>query len=143
MPASSLDSSGNLYGTTWGGGLDGVGTVFELSPIVGGGWTETLLHNFLNNGIDGAYPEAGLIFDAKGNLYGTTSRGADGYGTVFELAPTAGGGWIEKVLHSFKHNRQDGNYPYAGAILDAAGHLYGMTGKGGADNLGTVFEIKP
>src|SRR5271167_4961767 len=62
-----IDSSGNLFGTTGTGGVYDLGTVFELSPRQGGGWTETVLHSF--NGSDGAYPFASLILDSAGNLY--------------------------------------------------------------------------
>src|ERR1019366_10452272 len=80
-----LDAAGNLYGTTSQGGTYNYGTVFELTPAAGGGWTEMVLHNFNNDGVDGAYPQAGLIFDAAGNLYGTTVAGGTyGGGTVFE-----------------------------------------------------------
>ena len=139
-----FDKNGNLYGTTTKGGTYGWGTVFELTPAAGGGWTETVLHSFNNNGTDGYTPLAGLIFDAVGNLYGTTWHGgAYGYpgGTVFELTPTAGGGWTETVLHSF--NGTDGSNPYAGLIFDVAGNLYGTTSNGGDYGLGTVFELTP
>ncbi len=93
-----------------------------------------MLHSFNANGTDGAAPEAGLIFDAAGNLYGTTCRGGTynlrcgyGCGTVFELTPTAGGGWTEQVLHSFDNNGTDGIGPRAGLIIDAAGNLYGTS----------------
>jgi uncharacterized repeat protein (TIGR03803 family) len=79
-----LDTKGNLYGTTYGGGAKRKGTVFEISPT----GTETVLHSFAANGIDGYYPVAGLILDANGNLYGTTlSGGANGGGTVFQVVP--------------------------------------------------------
>jgi uncharacterized repeat protein (TIGR03803 family) len=145
-PAANLifDSAGNLYGTTSAGGIGSGGTVFELMPIVGGGWTEKVLHNFNRNGTDGYYPYASLIFDTAGNLYGTTvSGGAYNWGLVFELTPTAGGGWIEKALHSFNNNGTDGNNPYSALIFDPAGNLYGTTLNGGAYNLGTVFELSP
>ena len=82
--------------------------MFELTPTAGGAWTEKVLHSF-GNGTDGVGPQAGLIFDAAGNLYGTTAKGGT-YGidgTVFELTPTAGGGWTEKMLYSFgqRHGR--------------------------------------
>ncbi len=96
-----LDGAGNLYGTTFDGCTHGVGTVFELTPQAGGGWTESVLYSF-GNGTDGAYPQASLILDGAGNLYGTTANGGtDSVGTVFELTPQAGGGWMENVLYSF------------------------------------------
>src|ERR1019366_8148458 len=106
-------------------GAYGFGTVFELTPKKGGGWTEQLLHSFNNNGTDGQYPLAGLIFDKAGNLYGTTSGGGTyNLGTVFELSPTADGGWMEKVLHNFNYNGTDGYFPSASLIFDKAGNLY-------------------
>ncbi len=81
-----FDAVGNLYGTTVGGGTNTYyGTVFELTPTAGGGWTEQVLLSF--NGSNGRDPFAGLIFDAAGNLYGTTFNGGSGVGTVFELTP--------------------------------------------------------
>jgi uncharacterized repeat protein (TIGR03803 family) len=96
------DAAGNLYGTTQVGGAYNGGTVFELSPKVGGGWTETVLYSF-GNGTDGAFPFGGLIFDKAGNLYGVTSKGnyADVAGIAFELSPTTGAEWTETVLHVF------------------------------------------
>jgi uncharacterized repeat protein (TIGR03803 family) len=136
-----LDASGNLYGTTVVGGA-GAGTVFELIPALGGGSTEKILYNF-TGGKDGSRPQAGLILDASGNLYGTTVNGgvnACGCGTVFELTPTGGGSWKETVLHSFG-KLKDGAHPYAGLIFDPAGHLYGTTQDGGGHGYGTVFEM--
>jgi len=145
-----FDGSGNLYGTTSVGGKYDYGTVFELSPKTGGGWTETVLHNFDYNHKDGTLPEPSLIFDRSGNLYGTTDLGGKyEYGTAFELSPKAGGGWAETVLHSFNHNGKDGTYPYAGLIVDANGNLYGTTWEGGKSSpecktgCGTVFELSP
>ncbi|MBV8235777.1 MAG: hypothetical protein JO075_08755, partial [Acidimicrobiia bacterium] len=127
-----MDAQGNLYGTTDGGGANGHGTVFELAA---GSGTITTLASF--NGANGAYPEAGLIMDAQGNLYGTTSNGgATNSGTVFELA--AGSGTIT-TLASF--NGANGAYPEAGLTLDAQGNLYGTTYGGGANGHGTVFEL--
>jgi uncharacterized repeat protein (TIGR03803 family) len=134
-----FDHAGNLYGTTQQGGTYGFGTVFELTSRAGGGWTENVLYSFGANGTDGVEPYAGLIFDDAGNLYGTTFVGGTyNGGTVFELTPQAGGGWTEKVLHSFG-NGTDGFQPYAGLIFDGTGNLYGTT-YGGA---GAVFELTP
>jgi uncharacterized repeat protein (TIGR03803 family) len=141
----AFDANGNLYGTTLGGGV-GAGTVFELMPVLGGGWTEKILYNFAG-GKDGFGPQARLILDASGNFYGTTVHGGGlggcnlFCGTVFELSPAGGGSWKEKVLHSF--NGQNGGNPQAGLILDASGDLYGTTYDGGAHGYGTVFELIP
>ena len=148
-PVASLifDASGNLYSTTVLGGNYGYGTVFELSPKTGGGWTETILHNFNNGGNGGYIPVAVLILDASGNLYGATSAGGkygsngDG-GTAFKLSPKTGGDWTETVLHSFG-NGTDGNSPDAALAFDSSGNLYGTTTVGGKDGYGTVFEITP
>ena len=151
------DASGNLYGTTTFGGANlgsgqGAGTVFNLAPPAqsGGPWTETVLYNFCSAAlcIDGQNPEAGLIQDAAGNLYGTTyGGGAHDYGTVFELAPPSqsGGPWTQTVLYSFcsAAHCADGELPEAGLIQDAAGNLYGTTTIGGVNNQGTVFKLAP
>ena len=139
-----LDGAGNLYGTRYasaGGLLAGPGAVFELSPPgAGAHWHYRNLHTF--NGSDGAHPQAELIFDAAGNLYGTTNQGgAGGLGTVFRLKPNAAGRWVEQVLHSF--NRDDGAFPDAGLVFGKSGLLYGTTTQGGGQNCGTVFALRP
>lgn len=143
-----FDSSGNLYGTT-GTRFNGKssGTVFELSLNSNGKWTERVLHNFVN-GKDGMFPDANLVFDKAGNLYGTTSQGGryDLFGTVFELSPSLDGKWTEQILHSFNNNGKDGYQPLAGLIVDASGNLYGETSQGGSGigcSCGTVFELSP
>ena len=144
-PRASLvfDTAGNLYGTTYGGGL-GFGTVFELSPAAGGVWTEKVLHRFKSNGKDGMNPYAGLVIDAAGNLYGTTPAGGNGFGTVFELMPAGGGKWSEKTLHKFKNDGKDGINPYAGVIFDFGdANLYGVTYGGGFHGFGTLFSCHP
>jgi uncharacterized repeat protein (TIGR03803 family) len=140
-----FDGAGNLYGTTYSGGTSNVGTVFELSPNGSGGWTETVLYSFNNNGSDGNYPYAGLVFDSAGNLYGTTYYGGtSNQGSIFKLSPNGNGGWTETVLHSFDFNNgTDGAYPYAGLTFDAAGNLYGTTANGGTCDYGTAFEFSP
>jgi uncharacterized repeat protein (TIGR03803 family) len=150
-PESTLimDSAGNLYGTTPIGGTncasqDGCGTVFQLVPKTGGGWTENVLHNFNDNGKDGIGPTSGVIFDSAGNIYGTTGGGGIyGNGTVYELSPKAGGGWTEDTLHSFNTNGKDGYMPYGAVVFDSAGNLYGTTSKGGKYDSGTVFKLSP
>jgi uncharacterized repeat protein (TIGR03803 family) len=145
-PYSGLifDSQGNLYGTSFTGGSGkGQGTVFELSPASGGNWTETVLHSF-TGGSDGGNPFAGVIFDAQGNIYGTTENGGtNGFGVVFKLIPESGGTWTETVLHSFTGGT-DGQYPDSLLVFDSAGNLYGTTFGGGAPSgLGTVFKLRP
>jgi uncharacterized repeat protein (TIGR03803 family) len=146
-PASGLimDNSGNLYGTTQVGGTNGPGTVFELSPpsTPGGAWTESVLWNFGNHS-DGANPDAGVILDGGGNLYGTAGGGANGGGIVFELTPPAmpGGSWSESVLWDFGSG-SDGAGLNAGVVMDASGNLYGTTVGGGTNAQGTVFELMP
>jgi uncharacterized repeat protein (TIGR03803 family) len=142
-----FDASGNLYGMAQLGGIDNVGTVFELTPSLNGGWNEKLLHSFAKNGADGEIPGGGpLIFDAAGNLYGTTEEGGtDGVGTVFELSPPVppSSHWTEKILHSFLTNGVDGQDPVVGVVMDSAGNLYGTTLSGGKGAAGTVFELTP
>jgi uncharacterized repeat protein (TIGR03803 family) len=151
-PAAGVisDASGNLYGTTaYGGGQNaaycgqgGCGTVFELSPESGGGWAERVLHRFGQKGRDGLVPYSSLIFDAAGNLYGTTlTGGAYDRGTVFELTRKANGVWNETVLYSFQNNGEDGQMPESSLIFDAAGNLYGTTANGGTYSYGTIFEL--
>lgn len=134
-----LDSNGNLYGTTAGGGASGNGTVFELVNS-GGSYTEKVLYSF-TGGADGASPSGGLLIDAAGNLYGTTQRGGtSGLGTVFELV-NSGGSYTEVVLHSF--TGPDGQIPNGGLTRDSAGNLYGAAYNNsfrGGDN-GVVFEL--
>ena len=142
-----FDSNGNLYGTTNSGGTYGFGTAFKLSPpSSGGAWTEQVLHPFGSNSKDGTRPNAGLIFDSLGNLYGTTAAGgSSGAGTVFELFP--GSHWTEKVIYDFTGGA-DGGSPLSNLISDSVGNLYGTTSSGGTVSCavntlycGTVFEL--
>jgi uncharacterized repeat protein (TIGR03803 family) len=149
-----LDAAGNLYGTTTSGGLGcdgyGCGVVFRLTHDPDGHWKEVVLHKF--SGKDGALPEGDLVFDAAGDLYGTTYgnffRGCSSYdcGTVFKLTPSANGQWNEEVLHRFKDNGKDGYFPSGGVVLDSRGGLYGTTSAGGGsacygNGCGTVFRL--
>jgi uncharacterized repeat protein (TIGR03803 family) len=151
-----FDATGNLYGTA-GGGAPAQGSAFELSPVSGGGWSQTLLYSF-TGGTDGGVPfRSPLVFDSVGNLYGTTeigglskgcpSHGEVGCGVVFELSPAAGGGWNETVLHTFTGGA-DGSIPYSGVIIDSAGNLYGSATSGGnvttcknAGGCGVIFKL--
>jgi uncharacterized repeat protein (TIGR03803 family) len=120
------DSAGNLYGTTINGGTYGSGIVFKVDPT----GKETVLYTF-TGADDGAYPYAGLIRDAKGNLYGTTLLN-----TVFRIDPIG----KVTVLYTFT-GPPDGAILEAGLIRDSAGNLYGTTYSGGTTNYGTVFKI--
>jgi len=126
-----LDTAGNLYGTTYGGGANSRGTIFRVDTTS----SESVLYSFAS-GADGQNPSAGLILVGS-ELYGTTEAGGtSGYGTVFEVS-TSG---QETILYSFQGGA-DGSYPAGGLIRDSAGNLYGATTSGGASGDGTVFKI--
>lgn len=141
FPSLVRDTQGNLYGITEGTYSvltcvehGGCGTVFKLDAA----GNETILHTF-SGGADGSVPEAGLLRDFSGNLYGTTTRGGDfDRGTIFRIS--ASGKF--KVLHSFTGGSEGAN-PSAPLVRDAAGRLYGTTFGGGAHNKGTVFRLDP
>jgi uncharacterized repeat protein (TIGR03803 family) len=134
----TIDSAGNLYGTTETGGVYNYGMVYELSPSPTG-WTMSVLLNFY--GYNGQNPEGGVIFDNAGNLYGvTTDGGADSDGAVYELTLGASG-WTETVLHSFNYET-DGVRPTGNLVMDAAGNLYG-TSTGDTIVEGNVWELSP
>lgn len=142
-----FDASGSLYGTSASGGVNcasygyDCGQVYELKHTAEG-WTKEILHSFSSSGRDGYTPYAGLIFDAAGNLYGATYfGGAYNGGIVFELTPKQGGGWQEKILHTFDNNGTDGANIRAGLTLDASGNVYGVTDWGGTYDAGIVFEL--
>ena len=135
-----FDRAGSLYGTTGNGGRLDCGTVFKLSPNGDGSWVEAILHSF--NCRDGESPQASLIFDEAGNLYGTTASGGGySFGTVFKLRPIEKGRWKETVLHSFKDLA--GAVPLSGLIFDGHGRLFGTTRGDTLDTVGSVFMIAP
>ncbi|HXW69934.1 MAG TPA: choice-of-anchor tandem repeat GloVer-containing protein [Methylocella sp.] len=158
------DKQGNLYGVTSSGFTSAsyyysssLGVVFELSPPTtsGGDWTYSQLYSF-KGGTDGYYPQASLILDAAGNLYGTTSQGGTpncgigaGCGTVFKLTrpATTGGAWAEAILYTFTDSdgpassTNSNGLGSSGLVADGKGNLYGTTSFGGANNAGEVFEI--
>lgn len=128
-----MDSSGNLYGTTWLGGTSNGGTVFKIAAKT---HALTTLASF-NSVYD--QPVAGLVEDAAGNLYGTTSgSGASEVGTVFELA--AGTNTLSTLV-SF--NSTNGAYPYTDLTVGPNGDFFGTTSSGGEFDDGTIFELNP
>jgi uncharacterized repeat protein (TIGR03803 family) len=152
----TLDAAGSLYGTTQFGGVQGTGTVFELTLGKGGKWTEQLLYSFGGYDTkDGDQPLYGVTFDARGDLFGTTQFGGmvgqQGWGTAFRLTPAGGGKWKETILHAFDRAGRGGGYLGSGLILDDAGNLYGTTLEGGrlgcpgsgGGGCGVVFRLAP
>ncbi len=163
------DANGNLFGTTTLGGgsancASGCGTVFEVSPQKNGSWSESVIYSFAG-GSDGATPQSPMIFDAAGNLYGSTSQGGDGNcadigiagcGTIFELSPPGKSGqtWIETRLYSFQgvpSGKGDGDAAWPnGLVFGGKGNLYGLAYDGGrcrTDETGTycygaAFRLK-
>jgi len=160
----TIDSSGNLYGTTELGGNGacirvknpvGCGTVFELSYSAATGWTEKVLYTFQGAyGNDGSSPTARLIFDGSGNIYGTTSTGGmfnrncteidygPGCGTVFELTPSASG-WNETILYKFIGGREEDGSSPSGLVWDQQGNFYGTVEDAAAYDYGAIFKLAP
>jgi uncharacterized repeat protein (TIGR03803 family) len=136
-----FDSAGNIYGTTYYGGTNGIGAVYKLIPTTSGEWNETVLYSF-QNGNDGNSSISNLVFDAAGNLYGTTSEGGLGSGTIFQLTPGPNGTWTESIPHSFQ-GTPDGAFPYAGMVGDGLGNFFGATVHGGDDGDGTIYRFTP
>ena len=140
-----IGKDGALYGTTYAGGTSGLGTVFVLTPVKGEPWTETVLHNF--SGPDGSSPTAGMVFGSKGVLYGTTSNGPTGAGTIFELTPpsTAVGTWTETVLYSFSPagNGVSNEIPLGGVLIGPGGTLYTTASGGNLSYSGTAVAVTP
>lgn len=152
----SVGPDGVLYGATAGGGLPqcpgdgGCGVIFSIRPIasicasVACPWNETVLYQFdpvSRN--EGYHPTGGLIFDASGNIYGTTAAGGMfDAGTVFQLTPSQGG-WTETVLHNFGQSQSDGMLPNGNLVIDHAGNIIGTTVSGGDPNCrcGTIFQL--
>ena len=132
-----FDHAGNIYSTTLDGGINNNGTVFQLTPN-GSGWTLSTLYRF-QGGSDGENPNAGVIMDAAGNLYGTTLwGGVGGGGTVYELSPS-NGEWTHSILYGFSGSGASFN----NLTMDAAGNLYGTATDDGAYGYGVVFELSP
>jgi uncharacterized repeat protein (TIGR03803 family) len=145
-----FDGSGNIFGTTHFGGITtcggnvggGCGVVFELSQQTGG-WKELALYAFGDQS-DGGFPNAGVILDDNGNVFGTASTGGSfqcniGCGVVYELLKSAN--WSESVLHTFTGS--DGEFPNAVLLQGKNGALYSTTWYGGNTGNGTVFALTP
>lgn len=152
-----VDVNGNVYGTTADGGAANGGTVFELSPDGGGGWTYSVVYNFCsaNNCRDGMAPvgnltyagaQAGLLYDGRARLYGATSAGGGHFsGVAFALRPRTGAPWHENVVYAFCardiHGCRDGSAPNTGLTMDVAGNLFGVTSAGGGTGHGVAFKL--
>ena len=136
-----FDQSGNIYGTTYYGGANGIGAVYKLSPQAIGEWAEEVLYSF-QPGTDGNSPISNLVFDVAGNLYGTTSEGGLGSGTIFKLSSVGAGKWMETVVHAFE-GPPDGGFPYNGMVVDKSGNFYGATVHGGEEDDGSVYQFTP
>ena len=146
---------GRLYGTTFLGGnpAANAGTVFALAPPPAVcrsacSWIKTTLWTFGQYDGDGLRPNYGdLVFDAAGNLYGTTEEGGTtrplcgpGCGTVYMLSRSQGP-WSETLIYQFGDG--PGFHPYAGVTFDANGNLYGTTAYGGSADWGLIYQLTP
>ena len=151
-----MDSNGDLFGTTFGGGngytpsnmfgmpptfgTPGDGTIYELIPSGGGTYTEQVLYKF-TDGADGTHPLGGLLMDSSGNLYGTTSSGTTVQGSVFELAKTGLSSYSPTLTILDTFTGTNGSNAQAPLTADATGDIFGVTRTGGANGDGVVFEI--
>ncbi len=135
----TFDAAGNLYGNTLGGGRNGSGAAFQLTPS-DGGWTYGLTYDGFGGGPDG--PLGQFVIDGSGNLYGTSyGPGLYAQGAVFKLT-NVGGTWTYTSLHDFTGG-SDGGFPVGGVAIDANGNIYGTASTGGRYNRGVVWEITP
>ncbi len=148
LPGSGVvrDTTGNLFGTTQAGGSDGIGSIYELSPMGNGSYSEQIIFSF--NSTNGNRPNATPVLqspDAAGTaerLYGTTAQGGSaGCGVVFELSQDSPGLWSESLLHQFANT--DGCAAHGPVAFDALGNLYVTAQSGGGNNDGGVYELVP
>jgi uncharacterized repeat protein (TIGR03803 family) len=127
-----LDAGGNIWGTTFQGGANGLGTIFKITPT----GSYSVVYSF--NGVGGFSPLAGLTPDGRGHFWGNASAGGqNGYGTVYYINQHG----LYSVAHTFAADGVDGIYPVGGLVRDKNGNLWGMTADGGAYLGGTIFEI--
>ena len=137
-----LRASGKIYGTTYYGGKNGIGAVYELSPRRVGEWDGRVIYSF-QPGSDGNCPISNLVRDAAGNLYGTTSEGGLGRGTIFKLTPIGGGQWTESVVHPFEGPPDGGFLVQRHDWRSIRKLLRGATVHGGTDDDGCVYKFTP
>jgi uncharacterized repeat protein (TIGR03803 family) len=146
----TMAAEGKLFGSVENGGPEGFGAVFELLSQ-SGGWKFGIVHSF-RGGNDGAYPDAPLVIDSAGNLYGTTSSGggggdlctlgtSSGCGTAFELT-YSGTSWHKTLLHAFTGAVDDGAFPQ-GLISGGQSDLFGLASEGGREGWGATYELTP
>jgi len=133
------DGKGNFFGTAIGGN----GSVFELSPATGGGWTLTTIYAF--PGATGPYYPEGIVMDSSGNIF-VACAGGPPYGSIAELSPNGAGGYTEKTI--FQFNATNGREPLGVLVLDSAGNIYGTTNAGGqcaaeSTGCGVAYELSP
>jgi uncharacterized repeat protein (TIGR03803 family) len=136
-----FDAAGNIYGTTYYGGAHNIGAVYKLSRQPVGEWQEKVLYSFRLGG-DGNSPISNLVFDGTGSLYGTTSEGGLGSGTIFKLSPVSSDQWTESVVHRFR-GPPDGAFAYNGLVVDRFGNFYGATVHGGDNDDGSIYKFTP
>jgi len=139
----AFDSTGNLYGTSYYGGANNLGSVYQLVPQPDGTWTETVLYSF-KGGLDGSGSISNVVFSKTGSVYGTTSAGGASCdcGTIFKLTAGANGGWKESIVYRF-HGAPDGAFAYNGMVGDRDGNFYGTTVHGGTTDDGVIYKFTP
>jgi uncharacterized repeat protein (TIGR03803 family) len=132
----TMDKAGDFFGVTEGGGANDNGALYKLSKR----GTLTLLHSFSWGSSDGCSPWGSVLQDEAGNLYGTTYYcGSNGEGIIWKVSKKG----KETILHNFSYSSSDGCRPSAGVIRDSKGNLYGVTTACGANNHGTLYELRP
>ncbi|MEP6957045.1 MAG: choice-of-anchor tandem repeat GloVer-containing protein, partial [Chthoniobacterales bacterium] len=135
-----FDESGRISGTTYYGGVDGIGTAYQLTRNSDRSWSEKVLYSF-RTGRDGNSSISNLVADSTGSLFGTTSEGGLGSGTIFQLTPN-GNSWTESLPHLFA-GPPDGGFPYAGMTSAGGDVFYGATVHGGTNGEGAIYQFTP
>ncbi|MBV9571361.1 MAG: hypothetical protein JO056_08980 [Alphaproteobacteria bacterium] len=137
----TVDDSGNVYGMAPIGGVNGMGTIYQMTPAQHGKYKFKVLYAF--NGADGIGGSAGALVLRSGDLYGAaTAGGANGSGSIYRLKQNKMGRWKFAVLYSFKEE-PDGGFPYGGLTFDALGNIYGTTYYAGENDVGCVWQLSP